>query len=441
MHPGAPAEQARALSAVVERQQELDRPDAASLATLGRIEGALGQWPDAVAHLRVAVSLAPAMHEARAALAAGLVHMRGAADAAAMITSMIDPDAMPLLSLGDPAAALATLEAALEHGGRGEEATVARELRAIAGGLDDGAHVALRARRTMVDPTAPVPIALDAVTLRAGVVPQPVPLLLLELSAALAGAEPKIAPVDLEELGVGPKDRLLPASGHPLLLLVHRLATMLGIARPEIALSSGLPHPRLVVKDVPWLVVPQALLQRPEPVQAATLVGPLVRIALAVPWLEELPGAYAHATFCGAARQVVPLFGSETEPDQVGLIEEMSRRVGKAIGRKQKKALGELAPALSQVRAPTLADIAAFELLVARSELRAAFVLTGDLLATLDAARSRDTILAAATASVGVAGLSATLRHPLGGDVARFALSQASTALRWRAGTLWGRPA
>jgi hypothetical protein len=366
--------------------------------------------------------------------------MRGATDAAAMIVSMIDPDASPLLSLADPAAALATLEAALENSGRGEEATVARELRAVAGGLDDGAHVALRARRPVVDPTAPVPIALDAVTLRAGVVPQPVPPLLFELAAALAGAESKLAPVDLEELGVVPKDRLLPATGHPLLLLVHRLATMLAIARPEVALSTGLPHPRLVVKDVPWLVVPEALLERPQPVQAATLVGPLVRIALSVPWLEELPGAYAHATLCGAARQVVPGFASEmAESDQLDLIEEMSRRVGKAIGRKQKKALGELAPALSQMRAPTLADVAAFERLVARTELRAAFVLTGDLLSTLDAARARDGVLAAATAMVGVQGLRAMLGHPLAGDLARFALSPAATTLRWRAGTLWRR--
>ena len=391
MHAASPSEQARVLSAVVERQQDLERPDASALATLGRLETTLGRWPDAVAHLRLAMGLAPRMHEARAALAEALVHMRGASDAAALIMSMVDPDASPLLSLADPVAALATLEAALDGSGRGEEAVVARELRAVAGGLDDGAHVALRARRVMVDRTAPVPIALDATTLRGEVVPQPAPPMLFEIAATLAGAEPKLARVDLEELGVGPRDRLQPASGHPLLLLVHRLSTMLAIARPEVAVSAALPLPRLAVKDVPWLVVPEALLAQPEPVQVAALVAPLVRIALSVPWLEELPGAYAHATLCGAARQVVPDFASETaQGDQLDLVEEVSRRVGKAIGRKQKKALGELAPALSQMRAPTLTDVASFERIVAQTELRAAFVLTGDLLSTLDAARARD---------------------------------------------------
>jgi tetratricopeptide (TPR) repeat protein len=440
MHASAPSEQARALAAVVEREHDLDRPDAGSLAALGRLETSLGRWPDAVAHLRLAVGLAPAMHEARAKLAEALVHMRGASDAAAMILSMIDPDASPLLSLGDPAAALATLDAALEGSGRGEEATVARELRAVAGGLDDGAHVALRARRLVVDPSAPVPIALDPATLRTGIVPQPVPPMLFELAAALAGAEGKLVPVDLEELGVGPRDRLLPATGHPLLLLVHRLSTMLAIARPEVVVSPVLALPRVAVKDVPWLVVPESLLAQPEPVQVAALVGPLVRIALSVPWLEDLPGAYAHATLCAAARQVVPGFASElAQGDQLDLIDEMSRRVGKAIGRKQKKALGELAQDLAEMRAPTLADVAAFERLVARTELRAAFVLTGDLLSTLDAARARDGALGAATASVGPAGLRATLGHPVAGDLARFALSPAATTLRWRAGTLWGR--
>jgi hypothetical protein len=136
----------------------------------------------------------------------------------------------------------------------------------------------------------------------------------------------------------------------------------------------------------------------------------------------------------------VPDFASVTaQGDQLDLIEEVSRRVGKAIGRKQKKSLGELEPALSNMRAPTLADTDAFERIIAQTELRAAFVLTGDLLSTLDALRARDGALAAATASVGVAGLRTTLAHPLAGDLVRFALSPAATTLRWRAGTLWGR--
>jgi hypothetical protein len=391
-----------------------------------------------VEHLRVALALRPALHDGRAALAKGLLHTGAAADAASLLLPMIVPDAAPLLALEDPAKALATLEAALAAAGRPEDSIVARELRAVAGGLDDGAHVALRARRLVVDPAGPVPAALDALTLRTSVLPHDVPPLLLDVAAALAGAEAKLARSDFDALGVT-RDRLGGASGRPLLGVVQRLAAMLGLPRPEVAISDAGGVPRVALDGEAWLVVPQALLAHPEPVQTAMLAAPLVRIALGVPWLDELPGPYAHAVLCAAARQVIPRYATDLGgADQEALVGEMTRRVGKAIGRKQKKALSELAPAIAATRPPTLADAEAFERAVRRAELRAAFVATGDLLATLDAARVLDVDFARATASVGPAALAAVLRHPVAGDLAGFALEPSTTALRWRAGTLWG---
>ncbi len=437
LHPGAPAEQARVLAAVVTRSEELERPHPATLAGLGQLEVGLGRWRDGVAHLRVAVGLAPALDEARAALAAGLTRLRGAAEAIGTLVPMLVPDASPLLSLRDPAGALATLEIALDAEGRRDEALVARELRAVAGGLDDGAHVALRARRLAIDPRAPIPVALDPATLRAGVLPHDTSRLLLDLATALVGAEDKLAHVDRDEAGIGPRDRLAPTGGHPLLVLVHRLATMLAVPRPEIAIVATAAPPRIVLSDGPWLVVPESLLEQQEPTQTAALVRPLVRLALAVPWLDALRGPYAQAVLCAAARQVDPGFASDLPADPLELVEDFTKRVGRAVGRRNKKALAELAPALAQVRGPTLADIAAFEQAIARAELRAAFVLTGDFLATLDSARALDADLERATADVGPAALAAILRDPLTSDVARFALSPAATALRWRAGTVW----
>jgi len=439
LHSRAPAEQARVLAAVVARGEALERADAATLTCLGQLEIALGRWPDGVAHLRVAVGLAPAMLEARAALATGLARAPTFAEAVGILLPMIVPDASPILSLRSPAAALATLEGALEGEGRRDDALVARELRVIAGGLDDGAHAELRARRLTFDPSAPIPVALDPATLRAGILPPDMPSLLFALATAIAGAEGKLVHGNLEEVGVEPRDRLTPAGGHPLLMLVHRFATMLEIARPEVALSSVVAQPRVVVKDTPWLVVPEALAEQAEPALAAALARPLTRIALGVAWLDELPGAYAHAVLCSAARQVVPSFATELPEADQELLVDFSRRVGKAIGRRQKKALAELVPALSDARAPTVADVAGFEQAVARAELRVAFVLTGDLLATLDSVRALDADFGRATADVGPGALAATLRHPLAGDLVRFALSTNATALRWRARSLGGR--
>ncbi len=185
----------------------------------------------------------------------------------------------------DPAAALGTLEAAFAAEGRHDEAIVVRELRAIGGGLDDGAHAELRARRHPFDPAAPVPSVLDLATLRANVVPDGVPPLLFDLAAAIAGAASKFARVDMDALGVSPRGRL---TGHP--LLVYRLAKMLAIEPPDVVTSAVVTRARVVAHDTPWLVVPETLLAQPEPVQAAALVGPLVRLALGVPWIEDPAG-------------------------------------------------------------------------------------------------------------------------------------------------------
>jgi hypothetical protein len=442
VHAGVPAEQARALAAVVARAQELDRPNAECLAALGRLEvEALDRSAAGIGHLRLAVALAPTMYEARASLAAGLVNARATAEAVATLVPMLAPDSGPLLALHDPSRALATLETALAAEGRHDEALVAREVRAIAGGLDDGGHAELRARRLAIDPSAPVPIAMDRATMRSSVVPPEMPTLPLDLAAAISGAEAKLARVDLDDVGVTARERLAPASGHPLLMVAYRLATMLGTARPEMAVSADVHQARVVVREVPWLVVPAGLVEQPEPVQTAIIARLLARIALGVPWLEDFPSGYAHALLCGAARQVVPDYAAGVgDSRQEELVEEFARRVGRAIGRRHKKALSELAPALVAAPALTLEDVAAFEYAVGRTELRVAFVATGDLLATLDAARALDPEFARVTASVGIPALAATLRHPLSGDVARFALARSTIALRWRAGSLWSVP-
>jgi hypothetical protein len=267
--------------------------------------------------------------------------------------------------------------------------------------------------------------------------------LLLDVAAALSGAEGKLSRIELEELGASPRSRLQAGiAGQPLLGIVARVATMLGLSRPEVVVGADVTRPRVLGQDPIWLVVPESILSQQEPVQTALVVGPLVRAALGASWLYDLPGAYAHATLCGAIRQVVPGYAADAgDADQQDLVAEMSRRVAKAIGRKQKKALQELTPAVERSRDVTPEDGRAFELAVARTELRAAFVVTGDLLATLDVARGDDAALGAATATVGKPALLATLRHPTAGDLTGFALAPSTTALRWRAGTLEGKRA
>jgi hypothetical protein len=356
-----------------------------------------------------------------------------------VVLPMLVPDAAPLLSLGDPADALATLETALRAEGKHEEAVVVRELRVIAGGLDDAAHVELRARRLAYDPSVPPPVLFDRAALRASLVPSSPRSVLLDVAAALSGLEGKLVRTDLEELGVTPRDRLAPTSGHPLALLLQRVARMLGVDRPELAASDQVTYARAAaVGDAAWILVPPGLQSQPEPMQAAALARALTRVSLALHWAEELPTLYTHALLLGAVRQVVPDHGSELRALDHDLVADYTRRVGRAIGRRQKKLLAELVPQLTSAPAPALEDIEALLVDVGRAELRAAFVVTGDLLVTFDALRAMDSPFERDTAAVGARALLATLSHPVASDVARFALSAPATALRWRAGSLWG---
>jgi hypothetical protein len=64
---------------------------------------------------------------------------------------------------------------------------------------------------------------------------------------------------------------------------------------------------------------------------------------------------------------------------------------------------------------------------------------TGDLLATIEAARALDEELARATMHFGRGALVTVLTHPLTSDLVRFALASSTTALRWHARTLWNK--
>ncbi len=137
---------------------------------------------------------------------------------------------------------------------------------------------------------------------------------------------------------------------------------------------------RVLAQDVPWVVVPPSLTEQPEMVQLATLARAAARIAYGVPWLEEMAPPHIEALLVAAARQVVPGYG-EGDLDVLAakLVSQQEAGVGRALARRQRKLLDELAPhiALPSSRVPAV-DVFASALV--RAELRTAFVLTGDLL-------------------------------------------------------------
>lgn len=427
---------ARALAAVIGFGHELGKSDARWFATLGQLEvESLGRMREGVVHLQRAVQMDATLYETRYELASAFARMSANDEATRTLIGMIAPSPRPLLSVADPAAALALLERVLGAERRAEEALVVSELRAIEGELDDGRHGWLRARRLgALDGHHQI---LDRTTLVTHVLPSEGRHVLLEVAAAISGIESKILRADLSELGIAPRDRVGARSGHPTRALLDRLVKQLALGEVELVITPNVTRTRVLAHDVPWIVVPRSLADLPEPTQLASLGRALARIAFGVPWLEELPPPHIEALLIAAARQVVPGYASDdVDVLQQKLVAQHEANVARVITRRQKKLLEELAPHVAAPQGRPM-PIDAFISALARGELRAAYVLTGDLLATVDELRSMDVALHRATEAPGPAALAAVLEHPYAGDVARFAISAEATALRRRVGSTW----
>jgi tetratricopeptide (TPR) repeat protein len=426
----------RALSAVIARGTQLGHVDARWLATLGQLEvESLGRIRDGIIHLQRATQMDPTLYETRFELAASYARVAANDDCARTLMAMIVPSSRPLAGLADLGSGLELLERSLGAERRSEEALVVSELRALSGDLDDGRHAWLRARRVPAHESHHG--QLDRATLVTHVLPAEGRHVLLEVAAAIAGIESKMLRADVSELGISSRDRIGSRSGNPTRHVLDRLSKTLGLEDVELVVTASVARTRVLAQDALWVVVPKPLSELSEPLQMASIGRALARVALGVPWLEELPPPHIEALLVAAARQVVPSFGDDfVDVIAKKLVSTYEPSVARALSRRQKKMLEELAPhvAAPQGRPP---PIDAFIGALAKAELRAAYLMCGDLLATIDEIRGFDAILGRATDRPGPSTVTAVLEHPFAGDVARFALTADATALRRRIGTTW----
>ncbi len=427
---------ARALGGVIARGQQLGNQDARWFASLGHVEvEQLNRLRDGVSHLQRAIQLDPGLHESRFELATAFSRLGAHDDAAKTVMGMISPTAQPLASISDPAAALELLERALNAERRQEEAIVVSELRAIAGELDEGRHAWLRARRLgpFLDHHAP----LDRNALLSHVVPPEGRHIYLDIAQAVAGLETKLLRADLSEIGVTSRDRVGKRSGNPTRALLDRLARALNLSDVELVITPNVSRTRVLAQDALWVVVPRALTELPEPTQLASIGRALARVALNVPWLEELPPPHIEAMLIAAARAVLPSYGKDdVDVLSLKLVMQYEPNVTKELSRKHRQALEKLVPLMTSPQG----RIIPIDVLIgalARAELRVAYLLTGDVLATIDELRGLDAAFLKATEAPGRGSVAAVLDHPFAGDVLRFALTPEATALRRRVGSTW----
>ena len=427
---------ARALAAVIGRGQQLGNQDARWFASLGHIEvEQLNRLRDGVTHLARAVVMDNKLHESRYELATAYSRLGAHDEAAKTVMSMLHPTSQPLVAISDPAAALELLERALNAERRQEEAIVVSELRAIAGELDEGRHAWLRSRRLGNFDAHHVP--LDRATLVSHVVPPEGRHILLDIAQAISGIETKLLRADISEIGVASRDRVGKRSGNPTRILLDRLAKALGINDVELVITPNVSRTRVLAQDALWVVVPKALTELPEPTQLASIGRALARIALNVPWLEELPPPHIEAMLCAAGRSVNPAFGKDDiDVLSLKLVLQYEPNLVKELSRKQKQNLEKLVPMMNGPQG-RLIPIDVLIGALARAELRIAYLLTGDVLATIDELRGLDGAFLQATETPGRQSLGAVLDHPFAGDVVRYALTTEATALRRRVGSTW----
>jgi hypothetical protein len=273
------------------------------------------------------------------------------------------------------------------------------------------------------------PPVLDGATLRDRVFPPQARHVLLDVAAAIAGTEGRLFGEELNDLGLSARDRV--GADHPLFAPFERARRAFGLTGVELAIREGLAQPRVLTHSPPWVAVGSALVKQPEPVRQAALARALTRVALGLSFIDRLPIPQVRGLLVAAARLVVPTFGDDLrDGDRGEAANDYARPLGRAISRAHRKVLATLTSGLEAIHGPTLAEIEALVLGARTAELRVAFLLTGDLLATLDE-------LHPLPATRGTAALATILSHPLASDVCRFALTTRATALRRELGTLW----
>jgi tetratricopeptide (TPR) repeat protein len=456
--PGAAA-LASAIEQVLELARSRRKPvEPRWLLTLGLLEiNVLKRTTEGLSHLQTAASTAStspsgipmAPHpELRAGLALGLLGAGRNREAVQTIRELLTSDAETLLRLAEPSiysqvrsaavastgtvlsALLTCLDAALATEGRSEERLAVEEVRAALGELPNDRLVHLRRRR--LDPEAPLANSLAASELARLLVPE-ARSPLVDVALAVAPIAAKALRFEIASLGVGSRDRIGPRDGHPTRAIADRVARALGVEQFELYLTpSWQGAARVYPGDPPAIVGPVGFAELPEHEQAFALGRLLTRVALGVAWLDEIPTEIADAFLLASLRSTVPSFGAHgLAPPREHAVQGLLPGVQRAIGRRQRKLLEEL---LAQGQVSPDYDMRAFSIAVRRSEYRAAYVLSGQLLGGLDYLRRVDAELARALDQPKL-----VLQHPVTNELVRWSLSSEAFLERRKAGTVFVR--
>jgi hypothetical protein len=197
------------------------------------------------------------------------------------------------------------------------------------------------------------------------------------LIAACAESLGKIAPTDPATYGISRRDRLAPGANHPLREQVDRLSRVMGLECELYQHPKSAPLVTVGLAEPLYLIVSARLATLPEAQQVFLLSRTLLAVALnlhpvilfSIPDLKRL--------LVAGTRVILPEFGGD-DPH----VEDLARRIKKAISRRARKALESAAPAYA---AAPVTSVQGWQQAVVRSLSRAAALLGDDVAAALAA--------------------------------------------------------
>jgi tetratricopeptide (TPR) repeat protein len=396
------------------------------LTTLGLIEiSVLIRTREGVAHLQQAVGLPGAPAEAKIALGRGLEAANRNAEAVQVLRDVLLPDPETFARTPDLVVGLTTLESALAKEGRSDERAAVEEARACLGDVKPERLSRLRSRR--LPEGAPYAGILAGAEMSRLLLPE-ARSPMVDVALAMAPIAAKVLRFELGNLNITSRDRLSPRDNHPTRLLADRLARALGIEAFELYLSpSWQGAARVYPGDPPAIVGSTTFAELPEPEQAFALARLLARTALGLTWLDELPIDAVDGFLLASVRAIEPTFGAgEITAAREAMAQSFLISVQKAVGRRQRKLLEEVAPAVVATY-----DARTFSIGVRRSEYRLGYILSGDLVAAIDYLKRYDREISRADGDPRV-----LLQHPVTNELMRYALTPDAFAERRRVGAI-----
>jgi tetratricopeptide (TPR) repeat protein len=243
------------------------------------------------------------------------------------------------------------------------------------------------------------------------------------LSSAALGLE-RVYPPDFDAYGLSRGDRISPRSGHPVRLMVDRIARILGMSELDVYVHRA--HSGSIeveFSDPVSLMIPAHITAFTESQQAFLIARVLVNLARGLHPVDKLAPSALAEVLIAAMRIVDPTFGAGQ--GNAEYLDTLTKNLYKGLPRRGRRPLEEAAAAYGPSPKPRLDD---WLLRVRKTATRAAMLVSGDPAGVIGILRRTEGDLS------GAEGANRERAQAVLSDVLRFAVSDVATTVRRRIG-------